>query len=89
MATYHSIMAGTDHQNTVFRLAALGSVNIVAFVTVVLILAARRSAIASIRAEEQRRGESVTGVRESGVSSRYESVDPSNRTSSSQSSPLP
>ncbi len=70
MATYHSILAGTDHQNTVFRLAALGSVNIVAFLTVVLILAARRSAVASIRAEEQRRKESVAGVQESGVSSR-------------------
>jgi len=48
MATYHGLRAGTDHGNQVFRLAALASINIVAFLTVVLILAARRSAMAGI-----------------------------------------
>lgn len=46
MATYHGIVAGTDKANQVFRLAALASVNVVAFLSIVLILAARRTAIA-------------------------------------------
>jgi predicted ferric reductase len=46
MATYHGIVAGTDKSNQVFRLAALASVNVVAFLSIVLILAARRTAIA-------------------------------------------
>lgn len=44
-ATYHGIAAGTDKSNEAFRLAALASVNVVAFLAIVLILAARRSAI--------------------------------------------
>lgn len=50
LATYHALQAGTDHRNQLFRLAALASVNIVAFLTVVLILSARRSAVAALRA---------------------------------------
>ena len=53
MATYHGIVAGTDHGNTAFRLAALASVNVIAFLAVVLILASRRSALAAIKADEQ------------------------------------
>ena len=54
-ATYHGIVAGTDHGNTAFRLAALASVNVIAFLTVVLILASRRSAVATIKADERHR----------------------------------
>ena len=43
VATYHAIAAGTDKQNQVFRIAALASINIVMFLTVVLILAARKA----------------------------------------------
>ena len=45
MATYHGILAGTDKSNQVFRLFAIASVNVVTFLTVVLILAARKAAI--------------------------------------------
>ena len=45
LATYHGIAAGTDKSNQVFRLAALASINVVAFLAIVLILAARRTAI--------------------------------------------
>jgi predicted ferric reductase len=45
MATYHGIAAGTDHENQWFRVAALASINIVMFLTIVLILAARRARI--------------------------------------------
>lgn len=46
IATYHGIVAGTDVSNELFRLAALASVNVVAFLAIVLVLAARRSAVA-------------------------------------------
>jgi sulfoxide reductase heme-binding subunit YedZ len=45
MATYHGVAAGTDKTNQVFRLAALASINIVTFLAIVLILAARRAAV--------------------------------------------
>ncbi len=45
MATYHGVVAGTDRTNEAFRLAALASINIVAFLSIVLILAARRAAL--------------------------------------------
>lgn len=47
VATYHGIASGTDTSNQLFRLAAIASVNLVAFLTIVLILAARRSAVAT------------------------------------------
>jgi sulfoxide reductase heme-binding subunit YedZ len=50
MATYHGVAAGTDKTNQVFRIAALASVNIVAFLAIVLILAARRAALAKANA---------------------------------------
>jgi len=43
MATYHAIRSGTDAANMAFRLAALASVNVVTFLTIVLILAARKA----------------------------------------------
>ena len=49
VATYHAIAAGTDSGNLWFRMAALASANIVAFLTVVLILAARKAALTSRR----------------------------------------
>lgn len=49
MATYHGVIAGTDRSNQAFRIAALASVNVVAFLTIVLILAARKAAIAPRR----------------------------------------
>ena len=42
MATYHAIAAGTDRGNAAFRLAALASVDLVAFLTIVLVLSTRR-----------------------------------------------
>ncbi len=45
MATYHGVAAGTDKTNQMFRLAALASINIVTFLAIVLILAARRAAV--------------------------------------------
>jgi predicted ferric reductase len=50
MATYHGVIAGTDRSNQAFRVAALASVNVVAFLAVVLILAARRASIAKHQA---------------------------------------
>jgi predicted ferric reductase len=49
VATYHGIAAGTDHQNQWFRVAALASINIVTFLTIVLILAARRAKLQPAR----------------------------------------
>jgi predicted ferric reductase len=49
VATYHALAAGTDKQNQVFRIAALAAINIVMFLTIVLILAARKAKLASAR----------------------------------------
>ena len=49
VATYHAIAAGTDKENQVFRIAALASINIVMFLTVVLILAARKAKLSPTR----------------------------------------
>ena len=49
MATYHAIAAGTDRGNAAFRLAALAAVDLVAFLTVVLVLSTRRRDTASTR----------------------------------------
>jgi DMSO/TMAO reductase YedYZ heme-binding membrane subunit len=49
VATYHAIAAGTDKQNQVFRIAALASINIVMFLTIVLILAARKAKLGNAR----------------------------------------
>ncbi len=46
IATYHGIKAGTDRTNQAFRLVAIASVNVVAFLAIVLILAARKAALA-------------------------------------------
>ncbi len=45
MATYHGVAAGTDTGHDVFRIAALASVNVVAILTILLILTARRRAL--------------------------------------------
>jgi len=45
VATYHAIAAGTDAENQWFRVAALASINIVMFLTIVLILAVRKAKI--------------------------------------------
>ena len=49
VATYHAIAAGTDAENQAFRLAALASINIVMFLTIVLILAVRRARLTPSR----------------------------------------
>ena len=49
VATYHAISAGTDRSNAWFRIAALASVNVIVFLTVVLILAIRRSKLVPSR----------------------------------------
>ena len=62
VATYHGIRAGTDHENQWFRIAALASINVVVFLTLVLILAARRaSAVPRRSAPEPERVEVPTG----------------------------
>ena len=43
--TYHGLLAGTDHTNVAFRLATVASVNVVGFLTVVLVLAKRKAAL--------------------------------------------
>lgn len=43
VATYHAIAAGTDAENQWFRVVALASINIVMFLSVVLVLAARKA----------------------------------------------
>lgn len=43
MATYHGIASGADTGTSAFRVAALASINIVAFLAVLLVLASRRS----------------------------------------------
>jgi predicted ferric reductase len=49
VATYHAISAGTDSENQWFRIVALASINIVMFLTIVLILAARKAKLAPAR----------------------------------------
>ncbi|MBG7605190.1 MAG: ferric reductase-like transmembrane domain-containing protein [Actinobacteria bacterium] len=43
VATYHAIAAGTDNENQWFRIAALASINVVAFLMIVLIMATRKA----------------------------------------------
>lgn len=57
VATYHAISAGTDSENQWFRIVALASINIVMFLTIVLILAARKAKLAPARPERVRAGE--------------------------------
>ena len=54
VATYHGIAAGTDSVNVWFRMAALASVNVVAFLVVVLILASRKAALVPKRSARGR-----------------------------------
>ena len=44
LATVHGIQAGTDTLNLWYRMAMLASINIVAFLTIVLVLAHRKAA---------------------------------------------
>jgi DMSO/TMAO reductase YedYZ heme-binding membrane subunit len=46
VATYHGLAAGSDRTNVGFRVASLVSVNIVAFLAIVLVLASRKAALA-------------------------------------------
>ncbi len=62
MGTYHGIVAGTDRTNDAFRLAALASINIVAFLSIVLILAARRAALARASTRRTRSVEQASDV---------------------------
>jgi predicted ferric reductase len=54
VATYHAVRAGTDHENQWFRIAALASINVVVFLTLVLILASRRASIVPQRSAPER-----------------------------------
>lgn len=47
LATYHGIQAGTDTGNQWYQMAMLASVNIIAFLIVVLVLTHRRQALAA------------------------------------------
>jgi DMSO/TMAO reductase YedYZ heme-binding membrane subunit len=57
VATYHAISAGTDSENQWFRIVALASINIVMFLTIVLILAARKAKLAPARPARARSAE--------------------------------
>jgi len=57
VATYHAISAGTDAENQWFRIVALASINIVMFLTIVLILAARKAKLAPKRPARGRSSE--------------------------------
>ncbi|MDW3176709.1 MAG: ferric reductase-like transmembrane domain-containing protein [Acidimicrobiia bacterium] len=50
-ATLHGLQAGTDTMNTWYRMAMLASINIVAFLTVILVFAHRKAAQAKAAAE--------------------------------------
>ena len=52
MATYHGIAAGTDAGHDLFRLAAIASINVVAFLTLLLIVTARRRALSGGRTRQ-------------------------------------
>ncbi len=54
VATYHAIAAGTDNENQWFRIAALASINVVAFLTIVLIMATRKAKLNPRRAVRAR-----------------------------------
>ncbi len=60
VATYHGIAAGTDRTNVAFRLAALASVNIVAFLAIVLVLASRKAALDKASAPSRRERAAVS-----------------------------
>ncbi|MCP4223125.1 MAG: hypothetical protein GY773_07285 [Actinomycetia bacterium] len=47
LATYHGITAGSDTGNVWYQMMMLASINIVAFLTIILIFAHRKSAIAA------------------------------------------
>lgn len=57
VATYHAISAGTDAENQWFRIVALASINIVMFLTIVLILAARKAKLSPARPARGRAAE--------------------------------
>ena len=57
VATYHAISAGTDSENQWFRIVALASINIVMFLTIVLILAARKAKLTPARPARVRAAE--------------------------------
>jgi DMSO/TMAO reductase YedYZ heme-binding membrane subunit len=54
VATYHAIAAGTDNENQWFRIAALASINVVAFLMIVLIMATRKAKLNPRRAVRTR-----------------------------------
>ena len=62
VATYHAITAGTDSENQWFRVVALASINIVMFLTIVLILAARKAKLAPARTARVRDADLVTSA---------------------------
>ncbi len=57
--TYHGLLAGTDHENVWYRMSVVASVNVVAFLTILLIMAKRKAALDA--ASASRRTVSVTG----------------------------
>ncbi len=48
IATYHGLAAGSDRTNIAFRVASLASINVVAFLAIVLVLASRKAALAKV-----------------------------------------
>ncbi len=66
VATYHAIAAGTDNGNDWFRVAALASINVVAFLTIVLILAIRKAKLQPKRSVRSSLDERVDASRSIG-----------------------
>ena len=64
VATYHAISAGTDSENQWFRIVALASINIVMFLTIVLILAARKAKLTPARPARARAAELANSAAE-------------------------
>ena len=45
MATYHGLTAGTDHLNNWYRLLTMAAISIIAFLTVLLVMAKRKATL--------------------------------------------
>jgi predicted ferric reductase len=52
IATYHGLASGTDRSATAFRLASVASINIVAFLAILLVLASRKASLDKIGQNE-------------------------------------
>lgn len=62
LATYHGIQAGTDTANTWYQMLMLASINIVAFLVILLVLAHRKSRLKQLAATGTRETQRETAA---------------------------